>query len=105
MDDVISIHNEIVKLKQLGLLDEEVDDQSRIDEILRSLIHSFEEFRRKLKGKYVCSSSELVSVAVDSMMEPKFSMIVGETSFSETKGKEEKKETKENDKVIVIGYQ
>jgi hypothetical protein len=41
MAEVVSIHNEIVKLKQLGLLDVEVNDQSRIDEILRSMIHFF----------------------------------------------------------------
>jgi hypothetical protein len=43
-----------------------------------------------------------VSVAEDSMMEPKFGMMVGETSFSESKGKKEKKETMENGKVVVI---
>jgi hypothetical protein len=90
-------------LKQLGLLDTEVNDQSRIDEILKSMIHSFKEFRCKHKGKDVCSSSELVSVAADSMMEPKSGMMVGETFFSEPKCREEKKETKENDKVVVIG--
>jgi hypothetical protein len=67
------------------------------------MIHSSNEFTCKLKGKEVCSSSELVSVAADSMMEPKFGMMVGETSFSESKGKEEKKETKENGKVVGIG--
>jgi hypothetical protein len=41
MVKVVSIHNEIVKLRQLGLLDAKVNDQSRIDEILRSMIHSF----------------------------------------------------------------
>jgi DNA-binding protein Fis len=82
MAEVVSIHNEIVKLKQLGLLDVEVNDQSRIDEILKSMMHSFKEFRCKLKGKDVCSLFELVSVAADSMMEPKFGMMVGETSFS-----------------------
>jgi hypothetical protein len=41
MAEVVSIHNEIVKLKQLGLLDVEVNDQSRIDEILTSMIHFF----------------------------------------------------------------
>jgi hypothetical protein len=44
-----------------------------------------------------------VSVAADNMIEPKSGMVVGETFFSEPKGKEEKKETKENDKVVVIG--
>jgi hypothetical protein len=82
MDKVVSIHNEIVKLKQLGLLYAEVNNQSRIDEILRSMIHSFKEFKCKHKGKVVCSSFGLVSVATDSMMETKFGMIVGKTSFS-----------------------
>jgi hypothetical protein len=86
MAEVVSIHNEIVNFKQLGLLDAEVNDQFRIDEIIRSMIHSFKEFICKPKGKEVCSSSELVSVAADSMMEPKSYMMVGETSFSEPKG-------------------
>jgi hypothetical protein len=51
----------------------------------------FKEFKCKHKGKNVCSSSELVSVAAGSMMEPKSGMMVGETSFSKSKGKEEKK--------------
>lgn len=67
------------------------------------MIHSFKEFRSKLKGKDVCSLFGLVSVAADSMMEPKSGMMVGETSFSKPKGKEEKKETKENGKAVVIG--
>jgi hypothetical protein len=67
------------------------------------MIYSFKEFRCKYKGKDVCSSSELVSIAADSMMKPKSGMMVSETSFSEPKGKEEKKETKENGKAIVIG--
>jgi hypothetical protein len=36
-------------------------------------------------------------------MEPKSGMMVGETSFLVPKGKKEKKETKENDKVVIIG--
>jgi hypothetical protein len=32
MTEVLSIYNEIVKLKQLGLLNAEVDDQSKIDD-------------------------------------------------------------------------
>jgi hypothetical protein len=67
------------------------------------MIHSFKEFRCKLKGKNVCSLSGLVSVVADSIMEPKSGMIVGETFFSEPKGKEEKKETKKNGKVVVVG--
>jgi hypothetical protein len=55
-------------LKQLGLLDAEVNDQFKIDEILKSMIHFFKEFRCKHKGKDVCSLFELVSVAVDSIM-------------------------------------
>jgi hypothetical protein len=39
MAEVVSIHNDNVNLKQLDLLDAEVHDQSRIDEILRSMIH------------------------------------------------------------------
>jgi fatty acid/phospholipid biosynthesis enzyme len=66
------------------------------------MIHSFNAFRCTLKGKEVCSSSELVNVAANSMMEPKSGMMVDETSFSESKGKK-KKETKENGKVVVIG--
>jgi hypothetical protein len=58
MAEVVSIHNDIVKLSQLGLLDIEVNNQSWIDEILRSMIHSFKEFRCKLKGKNVCSLSK-----------------------------------------------
>jgi hypothetical protein len=85
MAEVVSIHNEIVKLKQLGLLDAEVNDQSRIDEILRSMIHYFKEFRCKHKGKVVCSLSGLVSIVADSMMEPKSGMMIGETSFSKSK--------------------
>jgi hypothetical protein len=65
------------------------------------MIHSFNEFKCKLKGKDVCSSSELVSVTADSMIEPKFGMMAGETSFLEPK--REKKETKGNNKAIVIG--
>jgi hypothetical protein len=42
-----------------------------------------------------------VSVAADSMMELKFGMMVGETSFSEPKGKEEKKKTKGNGRVVL----
>jgi hypothetical protein len=103
MTEVFSIHNKIVKLKQLGLLDAEVNDQSKIDEILKSIIHVFKEFWCKHKSKDVCSLSELVSVAADSMMEPKSGMMVGETSFLVPKGKKEKKETKENDKVVIIG--
>jgi hypothetical protein len=38
MVEFVSIHNEIENLKQLGLLDAEVNDQSKIDEILRSMI-------------------------------------------------------------------
>jgi hypothetical protein len=64
------------------------------------MIHSFEEFRRKVKGKEVCFLFKLVSVEMDSMMEPEFGMIVGEFFFSELKGKEEKKETKEAGKVV-----
>jgi hypothetical protein len=45
------------------------------------MIHSFEEFKSKLKGKEVCSSSELVNDAVDSMMEPKPGKLVVDTSF------------------------
>jgi hypothetical protein len=100
MAEVFSIHNEIIKLKQLGLLDAEDNDQSRIDEIVRSMIHSFKEFRCKHKGKVVCSLYGLVSVAADSMMELKSGMMVGETSSSKPKG--EKNETKENGKVVVI---
>jgi hypothetical protein len=58
-----------------------------MDEILRSIIHSFDEFRHKLKGKDVYSSSGL-SIASDSMMEPKSGMMVGKTSFLEWKCKE-----------------
>jgi hypothetical protein len=47
MAEVVSIHKEIVKLKQLALLDADVNDQSRIDEILRSVIHSFSESRHR----------------------------------------------------------
>jgi hypothetical protein len=64
------------------------------------MIHSFKEFRCKLKGKEVCSSSKLVSVVADSMMEPKSGMMVGEICFLELKGE---KETKENGKAVVIG--
>jgi hypothetical protein len=64
-----------------------VNDQSWIDEILlTSIIHSFKELRCELKGKEVRSSSLLVSVTADSMMEPKCGMMVDETSFSEPKG-------------------
>jgi hypothetical protein len=54
------------------------------------MIHSFKEFRCKYEGKDICFLSELVSVVADSIMEPKFGMIVDETSFSDPKGKEEK---------------
>jgi hypothetical protein len=76
MAEVVSIHNEIVKLKQLRLLDAEVNDQSMIDETLRSMLHSFKEFKCKHKGKDVCSSSELVSVTADSIMEPNSGMML-----------------------------
>lgn len=41
------------------------------DEILKSVILSFEELKRKLKSKDVCSSSELVCGATDNIGEPK----------------------------------
>jgi len=44
-----------------------------------------------------------VSVAADSMMEPKLGMMVGDISFSESKGNEEKKETKKNYKAFANG--
>jgi hypothetical protein len=101
MAEVVSIQSEILTLKKKNdLFDAEVDDQSKIDEILIFMIHSFEEFRRKVKGKEVCFLFKLVSVEMDSMMEPEFGMIVGEFFFSELKGKEEKKETKEAGKVV-----
>jgi hypothetical protein len=100
MAEVVSIQSEILTLKKNDLFDAEVDDQSKIDEILIFMIHSFEEFRRKVKGKEVCFLFELVSVETDSMMKPEFGMIVGEFFFSELKGKEEKKETKEPGKVV-----
>jgi len=43
-----------------------------------------------------------VSVAADRMIEPESDMIVGETFFPEPKGKEDKNETKEDGKVVVI---
>jgi hypothetical protein len=58
------------------------------------MIHSFEEFRRKLKGKDVCSSSELVSVAMDSMMEPKSSMMVGLLSHNQKLRKRRRRPSK-----------
>jgi hypothetical protein len=95
MAEVVSIQSEILTLKKKNdLFDAEVDD------ILIFMIHSFEEFRRKVKGKEVCFLFKLVSVEMDSMMEPEFGMIVGEFFFSELKGKEEKKETKEAGKVV-----
>jgi hypothetical protein len=100
MVEVVSIQSEILTLKKNDLFDAEVDDQSKIDEILIFMIHSFEEFRCKVKGKEVCFLFKLVSVEMDSMMEPEFGMIVGEFFFSELKGKEEKKETKEAGKVV-----
>lgn len=50
MDEVISIDGKVVRLKELGLLSVEVNDQSKIDEILKSIILSFEEFRHN-KGQ------------------------------------------------------
>jgi hypothetical protein len=52
------------------------------------VIHSFSEFRRKYKGKEVCSSSEFIRVAIDSMKEPESGINIGETFFSKPKGKE-----------------
>jgi hypothetical protein len=103
MTNVFSIQSEVLKLKELGLLDAEVNDQHRVDEILRSVIHSFSEFRRMYKGKEVGSSSELIRVVADSMKEPESGMDIGETFFSKPKGEEEKEETKNNGKTIVIG--
>jgi len=82
MTDVFSIQSEVLELKQLGLLDAEVNDQSRVDEILTSVIHSFNEVRRKYKGKEVCSSFELIRVAVDSMKELESGMNIGEAFCS-----------------------
>lgn len=73
-----------------------------IDEILKSIILSFKEFKRKHNGKEVCSSTEFVSSGARSIVEPKPSMLVGETSFSELKGEEEKKKTKKDGKAISI---
>lgn len=100
---VISIENEVVKLKELGLLNTEVNDQFMIDEILKSVILYFKEFKCKHNGKEVCSSSKLVSSGASSIVEPKPGMLVGETSFSEPKGEEEKKKTKKDGKAIFIG--
>jgi hypothetical protein len=100
--DVVLIDNEIVRLKELSLLNDEVNSQSGIDVILKSIIHSFEEFRRKSKGKEVCPSFELMSDAMESMVEPQLGMLVGSTSYSEPKGEEDKKETKEDGKVFAI---
>jgi hypothetical protein len=71
MAEVLSIYNEIVKLKQLGLLNAKFDDQSKIDEILISMALFFRNSDKLKKGKDVCSLSALVSVTADSMMEPK----------------------------------
>ena len=81
MIEVISIDNEIIKLKELGLIHAEVNDQSKIGEILKSFVRSFDEFRRKFKCKEVCSSSELVSNAMNSMMKPDPGMLVGSNSY------------------------
>lgn len=43
MAEVISIDNEVVRLKDLGLLSVEANNQSRIDEILKFIILLFEE--------------------------------------------------------------
>jgi hypothetical protein len=51
------------------------------------MIHSFKEFRRKYKGKEICFLSKLVRVPADSMMKPQSSMDIGETFFSELKGR------------------
>jgi hypothetical protein len=88
-------------LKQIGLLDAEVNDQPKVDEILISVIHYFNELRRKYKSKEVCSSFELIRVVAKSMTEPESGMDIGETFFSEPKGEGEK-ETKEDGKVVVI---
>jgi hypothetical protein len=61
-------------LKQLGLLGAKVNDQSKVDEILRSVTHYFNEFRRKYKGKEVCSSFELIRGVAKSMTEPESGM-------------------------------
>lgn len=103
MGEVISIDDEVVKLKELSLLSAEVNDQSRIYEILKSVIHSFEEFIHKPKGKEVYSSSKLMSDVTDSMMKPRLDMLFGDTSFSTLKGEEEKKERKKDGKAFTIG--
>jgi hypothetical protein len=53
MAEVISIDNEVVRLKEVGLLSAEANNQSRIDEISKFIILLFEEFKRKIKGKEV----------------------------------------------------
>jgi hypothetical protein len=86
---VISIDNELVRLKELGLLDETVNNQSSIDDILRAVIHSYEGIRMKNKGKEICSSSDTLSEIVESVVSPKGTEI-GSTSYSKPKGEEGK---------------
>lgn len=93
MANVTSINNGVVKLKELGLLNVEVTNQSGIDMVLQSIIRSFEVFRLKYKGKEDCPSSELVSGVVESMVKLQHGMDVGSTSYLEPKGEKDKKET------------
>jgi hypothetical protein len=98
---VMSIDNEVVRLKELDLLRAEVSTQSSIDVILQAIIHSYEGFGMKFKGKEVCLSSESMSGIVESMVSP-HSMKVGSTSYSKPKGEERKEEAKDDKKFSAI---
>jgi hypothetical protein len=96
---VVSIDNKVVKLKELGLLNREVNSQSNIDEILKAIIHSYEEIKVKSKGKEVCPSSDALSGVVKSMVSPHDTEI-GSTSYSEPKGEERKAKEDGKDSAI-----
>jgi uncharacterized protein YaaN involved in tellurite resistance len=51
MVEVVSIQTKVLKSKQNSLFNTGVDDQSKIDEILKSMIHTFKNSDVSLKAK------------------------------------------------------
>jgi hypothetical protein len=90
MTEVVSVDYQIAKLKELSLLDTRLDSESKIDEILNSVIECYEEFRHKCKGNEVYTSSKLKSNATESVVDQWSSMVYGSSSWSKPKRQEEK---------------
>jgi hypothetical protein len=87
MTKVVSVDYQIAKLKELSLLDTRLDSESKIDEILNSVIECYEEFRHKYKGNEVYTSSKLKSNATKGVVDQWSSMVYGSSSCSKSKGK------------------